>query len=217
MKGLTERQRMVLDFIIDRIDEVGYPPTIREIGQHMGIKSTNGVSDHLRALVRKGYLLRDESKSRALRPVLHKVGRRRRRSEPMRTKQVPLLGSIAAGQPILAEENIEEQLHVDLELLGNRPEDELFALRVVGNSMIGDGILDGDVLFVRQQKEARRGEIVAAMIDGEATVKRFHPYADEVHLIPSNPSMEPIVVSKKSFRETQLLGVVVGVWRKLQV
>lgn len=215
MKDLTKRQRMALDYIIKRIEEVGYPPTIREIGEHMGISSTNGVSDHLRALVRKGYLIRDESKSRALRPIPGKTRHmRKRKSGVDGSLSVPILGRIAAGEPILAEENVEDYIQVDPSFLGRTSKD-VFALKVRGDSMIGDGILNGDLIFVRKQKVAKRGEIVAAMIDNEATVKRFFPHDDEVHLLPSNPSMEPIIVSREAFRDTQLLGVVIGVYRKL--
>ena len=216
MKGLTRRQKMVLDFIIQRIEEMGYPPTIREIGEHMGISSTNGVSDHLRALVRKGFLVRDESKSRALRPLMHKLGRREKASEvDGEVRRVPLVGDIAAGEPIVAEERIDDYVNIDPSLLGINDGHEIFALKVSGESMIGDGIMNGDYIFVRKQNVAKRGDIVAAMIEGEATVKRFYPQRNAVHLKPSNPDMETIVVDKAAFRDTQLLGVVVGVYRKV--
>jgi repressor LexA len=228
MKGLTKRQKMVLDFIIQRIGEVGYPPTIREIGEHMAISSTNGVSDHLRALVRKGYLVRDESKSRALRPIQGGVTKAakpkrglgvgsaqvetpRRGGRPV--AEIPLVGQIAAGQPILAHENVEESLAIDAALIG-RVDAQLFALRVKGDSMVGDGIHNGDVIFVRKQQTAKRGDIVAVMIEGEATVKRFYPGRDHIQLKPSNPAMQPIVVRKEEFKDTVLLGVVVGLFRK---
>jgi repressor LexA len=228
MKGLTKRQKMVLDFIVQRINDIGYPPTIREIGEHMEISSTNGVSDHLRALVRKGYLVRDESKSRALRPIQGKTPRpKRSNSAPNLTFslqntskttlrssiEVPLVGHIAAGQPILAQENVEDILGIDPALLG-RTDVPLFALRVKGDSMVGDGIHNNDVIFVRKQQAARRGDIVAVMIDGEATVKRFYPGRDTIQLRPSNPAMQPIVVRKEEFKDTILLGVVVGLFRK---
>ena len=216
MKGLTKRQKMVLDFIVQRINEVGYPPTIREIGEHMEISSTNGVSDHLRALVRKGFLVRDESKSRALRPLMHKIARRQKAKEVEGdVRRVPLVGDIAAGAPIVAEERIEEYLNIDPSLLSNDDGHEIFALRVSGDSMIEDGILDGDLIFVRKQNIAKRGDIVAALIEGEATVKRFFPLRNAVHLKPANAAMEPIIVNKAEFRDTQLLGVVVGVYRRV--
>lgn len=215
MKDLTKRQRQVLDFIVDRIEEVGYPPTIREIGVHMNISSTNGVSDHLRALVRKGYLLRDESKSRALRPVNHVVKRKRGRAANDNIIDIPVVGRIAAGEPIPAFEEADEHISIGSDLLGRTGNGEIFALRVRGESMIGDGIFDGDLIFVRRQNVATKGEIVVAMIDGEATVKRFYPYPDEIHFEPSNPEIAPIVVNRADFRDTQLLGVVIGVYRQV--
>lgn len=212
MKDLTDRQQEVLDFIVRRIDDEGYPPTLREIGEHMGIKSTNGVNDHLRALERKGVLSRGTSKSRALRPMNLAV---KEEAPPAgETLRVPLLGRIAAGQPITAFEDYEDQIMIDASLFTTGA--NIFALTVRGESMIGDGILDGDVIFVRSQQQPRKGDIVAAMIDDEATVKRYYPSADQIVFEPSNPAMEPIVVKRKDFRDTQILGVVVGVFRQLR-
>ncbi len=211
MKALTKRQEQVLDFIVMRIRDVGYPPTIREIGEHMGIRSTNGVSDHLRALERKGYLTRDQSKSRALRPTSPGAVDA---PPAVPVREVPLLGQIAAGVPITAFEQAEDRIAIGVDLLGREGED-IFALRVRGESMIGDGILDGDLIFVRRQQSARRGDIVVALIDDEATMKRYFPRGDEIHFEPSNPSMEAIIVRRSDFRDTQLLGVVVGVYRRV--
>jgi len=200
---LTERQQMVLSYIRSSIEERGYPPTIREIGSHMGIRSTNGVNDHLKALERKGYLIRDELKSRALRPAdMHD-----------NLIDVPLMGRIAAGSPILATENIEDTVRIDSFLLGNHR--QVFALRVVGESMIGDGIHDGDYIFVKKQITASPGEIVVVLVEDEATVKRFYPEGDRIRLQPSNPGMEPIYVHREDFRSTSVLGVVVGVYRQM--
>ena len=200
---LTERQQMVLAYIRSSIEERGYPPTIREIGSHMGIRSTNGVNDHLKALERKGYLVRDELKSRALRPAdMHD-----------NLIDVPLMGRIAAGSPILATENIEDTVRIDSFLLGNHR--QVFALRVVGQSMIGDGIHDGDYIFVKKQITARPGEIVVVLVEDEATVKRFYPEGDRIRLQPSNPTMDPIYVHREDFRSTSVLGVVVGVYRQM--
>jgi len=200
---LTERQQMVLSYIRSSIEERGYPPTIREIGSHMGIRSTNGVNDHLKALERKGYLIRDELKSRALRPAdMHD-----------NLIDVPLMGRIAAGSPILATENIEDTVRIDSFLLGNHR--QVFALRVVGESMIGDGIHDGDYIFVKKQITASPGEFVVVIVDDEATVKRFYPEGDRIRLQPSNPGMEPIYVHREDFRSTSVLGVVVGVYRQM--
>lgn len=280
MEPLTDRQRQALDFIGSYIVSRGYPPTLREIGEHMGIRSTNGVNDHLKALEKKGYLEREDLKSRALRP-LHAVhstaseasrgtssapGRagpgasrgglssvpslaeprfpdhgdhrdRRGQLAPGRRPahhadhghhapydelgghlgdlvEVPLLGRVAAGQPILAVEQAEETVRVDRFFLGAGAR-EVFALRVKGDSMVEAGIFDGDFIFVRKQVTAERGDIVVAMIDGEATVKYFHPEGDQVLFKPANRHMQPIVVRKRDFKAVDLIGVVVGVYRKL--
>lgn len=203
MEPLTKRQRQVLSFVERSIDEWGYPPTMREIGLHMGIRSTNGVNDHLKALERKGYVVREDLKSRTLRPVAPRS----------RTQDVPLVGRVAAGQPLLAVENLEDTLRVDRSLLGEA--DPVFALRVAGESMIEDGILDGDLVFVRQQETARSGDIVVALLDDEATVKRYFPEAEGVRLQPANTAMEPIWLRPDSGVDFRLLGVVVGVYRQV--
>jgi len=132
--------------------------------------------------------------------------------------EVPVLGKVAAGEPILAEENITDHVRIDSVLLGEGGR-KVFALRVSGDSMIGDGIFDGDYIFVRKQLQASSGEIVVAMIEGaagaEATVKRFYPEADRIRFQPSNPRLKPIYVNRDEFRETQIIGVVVGVYRKM--
>lgn len=199
---LTDRQREVLDFITHCIEERGFPPTMREIGEQMGIRSTNGVNDHLKALERKGYLQRDYLKSRALRTA-----------DSPQMVNVPLVGDVAAGLPVLAVEQAEETLRMDRSLLGKG--DDLFALRVSGDSMIEDGIFDGDYVFVRRQVSARSGETVVARIDEEATVKRFYPEGGRIRLQPANASMEPIYVDPSAGQEMQVLGVVVGVFRRL--
>ena len=222
---LTERQEKILSFIKKSIQEQGYPPTIREIGEHFGIRSTNGVNDHLKALERKGYLLRGELKSRALSVIdggRSGAGRfpriSRRELSPVAegdAVEVPVVGKVAAGQPILAQENITDHVRIDSMLLGDGGR-KVFALRVTGDSMIGDGIFDGDYIFVRKQLQASSGEIVVAMIEDEATVKRFYPEGDRVRFQPSNPRLKPIYVNRDEFRETQIIGVVVGVYRKMQ-
>lgn len=200
---LTNRQQEVLDFIQTRIMRDGYPPTIREIGEELGIRSTNGVNDHLKALERKGYLNRTEAKSRACVPV--------GLNDDM--VEVPVLGRIAAGLPILAQENVEDTVRIDRFFLGKSQ--EVFALRVVGESMINDGIHDGDFIFVQKQKTASRGAIVVALIDDEATVKRYYPEGDRIRFQPANDNMQPIYVNARDFRETQILGIVVGVYRRM--
>ncbi len=206
--ALTQRQRQALDYISNCLTERGYPPTLREIGEHMGIRSTNGVNDHLKALERKGYLVREELKSRALRPVdMVKPSTKR--------VEVPILGRVAAGAPILAEENISERVSIDRYFLGSAKANEVFGLVVSGESMIEDGIFDGDYLFVRKQATAERGEIVVAMIEGEATVKRYYPEGDRIRLQPANSTMQPIYISRTDARAVDILGKVVGVYRNV--
>jgi repressor LexA len=207
---LTDRQRQALDYIADCLSLRGYPPTLREIGEHMGIRSTNGVNDHLKALERKGYLVREELKSRALRPVDFREGRDSREDI-----EVSILGRVAAGAPILAEENIVDRVVVDRYFLGAVKAKDVFGLVVHGESMIDDGIFDGDYIFVRKQSNAEPGEIVVVIIEGEATCKRFFPEGDRVRLQPANAAMEPIYVRRSDFRAVDILGKVVGVYRRL--
>lgn len=229
MIGLTDRQLEVLRFIAMQIEEAGYPPTIREIGEALDIRSTNGVNDHLKALERKGFLTRDPVKSRTLIPTEQArevlgAGASAQRSNVIpfakgvpkpaaRLVEVPIVGRVAAGQPILAQERIEDTVQVDAFLLGTNK--KVYGLRVQGDSMIGDGILPGDYVFVKKQLHAEDGDIVVAMIDEEATVKRVYFEGDRVRFQPSNPRMAPIYVRESDFRTTMVLGVVVGVYRKL--
>lgn len=207
MQGLTKRQQMVLDFITQSITDRGYPPTLREIGSHMGIRSTNGVNDHLRALERKGYLKREDMKSRALRPMKMAA------AESEDVISIPVVGRVAAGEPVLAEQNVEDTVTLDRYFIGNQR--EVFGLRVRGDSMIDAGIHDGDFIFVRKQMHAERGEIVVALIEDEATVKYFHPGPDTIKLVAANSAYAPIIIRKRDFRPTQILGVVVGVFRRI--
>src|SRR3954447_15946653 len=203
--ALTDRQREILDFISRSIAKRGYPPTLREIGAHFGIKSTNGVNDHLRALEKKGYLQREDLKSRALRPI----------APSGQVVEVPILGRVAAGQPLLAVRNHDDTVRVDRFFIGQNR--EVFALRVKGDSMIEDGIFDGDFVFVRKQLHANRGDIVVAMIEDEATVKRYYPEGDTIRFQPANSQMQPIIVKKRDFKSVNLIGLVVGVYRKMRV
>src|SRR4051812_2635832 len=183
---LTERQEKILSFIKKSIADQGYPPTIREIGEHFGIRSTNGVNDHLKALERKGYLMRGELKSRALSVIdggrsatggarFPKMGRRELTAvDSGDVVEIAVYGKVAAGQPILAQDNVTDHVRIDAMLLGDNGR-KVFALRVAGDSMIDDGIFDGDYIFVRKQMQAASGEIVVAMIEEEATVKRYYP------------------------------------------
>lgn len=211
MKRLTARQREILDYITQSITERGYPPTIREIGKTMGIRSTNGVNDHLKALERKGYLTRDDLKSRAMRPV-NMPGFGTPANDPDLI-EIPLLGRVAAGEPLLAVEDAEDSVKVDRVLLGGHR--EVFALRIVGESMIEDGIFDGDYVFVKKTPSASKGDIVIALIDDEATCKRYYPEGERIRFQPANSEMAPIYVHKRDFRETQILGRVVGVYRRM--
>jgi repressor LexA len=201
-RPLTARQSEILEYLRSEIDRRGLPPTIREIGDEFGIRSTKGVEDHLAALERKGFIRRERGKSRAIeikdRPDLRGA------------RVVPLIGRIAAGSPVLAVENHEGTFILDEDLVGAG---DNFLLRVVGDSMVKAGILDGDLVVVRQQKTARNGEIVAARVGDEATVKRFQKDGGAVTLLPENDAYEPIVVDPSS--EFELLGKVVGVYRRI--
>lgn len=221
---LTPRQQQVFDFIEERIDDWGYPPTVREIGEHMGIRSTNGVADHLKALKRKGYLTQRDMKSRTLKPSKAAESRTGRSEASSATipalvgggnvLSIPILGRVAAGEPILAEEHAEGSVVIDSLLVGGESK-KTFALKVVGESMIDDGIFDGDFIFVQKRPTAADGSIVVVMIDGEATVKRIFHEGDRVRLQPANASMNPIYVRQDEFRPTQVIGAVVGVYRKM--
>ncbi|MBK7538717.1 MAG: transcriptional repressor LexA [Myxococcales bacterium] len=229
-EALTQRQRDILDFITASIVERGFPPTLREIGEHFKIRSTNGVNDHLKALEKKGHLRREDLKSRAMRPVLPGGGE----VVPMRRAdadgvnghnghahhevdddlvEVPVLGKVAAGLPILAVENASDTVRIDRVLLGGHR--EVFGLRIVGESMIEDGILDGDYVFVKKTPSAKPGDIVVAMIEGEATVKRYFPEGDRIRFQPANSNMAPIIVRRSEFKSVDIIGIVVGVYRKL--
>lgn len=210
---LTDRQQEILDFITSSIGERGYPPTLREIGLHFGIRSTNGVNDHLRALEKKGYLLREDLKSRALRPVSMPSASHGRSEPHADTVEIPVIGRVAAGVPLLAVENVQDTVQVDRFFIGQTR--EVFALRVKGESMIEDGIFDGDYIFVRKQLQANKGDTVVAMIGDEATVKRYYPEGDTIRFQPANAAMQPILVRKRDFKSVNLVGVVVGVYRKM--
>lgn len=220
MKALTQRQKEVLTSIRDAIEDSGYPPTIREIGDALGIKSTNGVNDHLKALERKGYIERGDAKSRAINLTAKAAAELgdpfgRAASENLDTVGIPLLGRIAAGTPIEAVENVEDTINIDRSMLGRGDPASVFALRVEGESMINDGIHDGDLVFVRKQETASRGDIVAAYVDGSATVKRYYREGQRIRLQPANDHMEPIYVTPESADEVRVLGLVVGVYRQL--
>jgi repressor LexA len=211
---LTDRQKAVLDFISRSIERRGYPPTLREIGEHMGIRSTNGVNDHLKALEKKGYLEREDLKSRALRPITPGMpANDRGNGMGQQMVEVPILGRVAAGEPILAVEEAEDTVKVDRFFLGSNK--EVFALKVKGDSMIEAGIFDGDFIFVKKQLTAHKGDIVVAMIGDEATVKYFHPEGDQIVFKPANHRLQPIIVRKRDWKSVNLIGLVVGVYRRM--
>jgi repressor LexA len=205
---LTGRQREIWSFLLDYVDRHGYPPTVREIGEAVGLASPSTVHAHLANLERAGLLRRDPTKPRAL----ELVGRERvaaAASSAAELPKLPLLGQIAAGGPLLAEENVEDEIAVPENLRGD------FLLRVKGDSMIEAGILDGDVVVVRRAQDARDGEIVVALAGDdetadEATVKRFFRESGRIRLQPENSALEPIYA-----RHVQILGKVVGVFREL--
>jgi len=251
MQKLTDRQRAVLDFISESISDRGFPPTLREIGNRLGIRSTNGVNDHLRALERKGYLTREDMKSRTLRLVRAPDGRTMSESEDDYVPEVdanggvgvgglrgvtsmtglatraandadedlltiPIVGRVAAG--LLAEaiehpQHAQDSVRIDRMLVGGNR--DVFGLRIVGESMIEAGIHDGDYVFVRKQLTANKGEIVIAMVGDEATCKYYFPERDHIRLQPANSTMAPILVPKNDWRNTQIMGVVVGIYRRL--
>ncbi len=202
---LTGRQQEIWDFLVDYVDRHGYPPTVREIGESVGLASPSTVHAHLANLERAGLLKRDPTKPRAL----ELVGREPRAARGSDSPKLPLVGQIAAGGPLLAEENIEDHVAVPDRLHGD------FLLRVKGESMVDAGILDGDLLVVRRTQDARNGDIVVALAGDdesadEATVKRFFREDGRVRLQPENDAMEPIFA-----QHVQILGKVVGVFREL--
>ncbi|MCB2224016.1 MAG: transcriptional repressor LexA [Actinobacteria bacterium] len=204
---ISDRQQEILDLILRTVGERGYPPTVREICDEVGLSSPSTVHSHLSALVKAGYLRRDPSKPRAI-EVIDPGDSTDLRRAPVR--DVPLVGRIAAGSPILAEEDIEEILPLPTDLVGNDP---VFMLRVRGDSMIDAGIFDGDLVVVRRQPDAANGDLVAALVDGEeATVKRFRRDGGRVELIPENPSYEPMVFTDG----VEIIGRVVAVLRAIR-
>jgi repressor LexA len=206
---LTARQQEIWNYLVEYVDQHGYPPTVREIGEHVGLASPSTVHAHLANLERAGLLRRDPTKPRAL----ELTGRERREAEPAAevhdVTRLPLVGEIAAGGPMLAEQNIEEYISMPSSARGD------FLLRVKGESMIDAGILDGDLVIVKTAQEARNGEIVVALAGDdeaadEATVKTFYREQGRIRLQPENASMEPIYA-----KHVRILGRVVGVFREL--
>ncbi len=201
---LTPRQKAILNQISRSIQKEGYPPSIREIGKALGIKSPRGVVGHLEALEKKGYIERE----RGARTIKIKSSLQRDT-----LGNVPILGAIAAGSPLLAEEQIEDHLLVDERFLHGTGKN-IFALKIKGESMIGAGILNGDYVLIRQQPKVENGEIAAVLLDDEATVKRVFVKKGCLELVSENPAMKPIEVAENDKR-IQILGKVVGVMRKI--
>ena len=207
-KALTDRQRSILDYLKEFLLDNGYPPTIREIAAHFEIRSPRGVQDHLAALEKKGYIRRAKERSRGIELLGLKL---EARSEGGNVVRLPLLGQVNAGQPVLSEESIEEWIEVDASFAAREGN---FLLQVVGESMIDAHIMDGDTIVVSPQETARNGEIVVALVDGEATVKTFFRESGGIRLQPENPTMEPIWVPEGS-TEVSVIGKVVAVMRVL--
>jgi len=211
MGELTERQRAVLDYIVEEMESRGYPPSVREIGDAVGLSSSSSVHAQLATLQRLGYLKRDPTKPRALEVRFDTESGSAAERRPARF--VPLVGEIAAGQPVLAAEAVDEAYPVPIDWVGD--DGTLFMLTVMGDSMIDAGILDGDLVVIRQSATARDGEIVAAMVSGsggeEATVKRYFRRKGAVVLHPENPDLEDMVFTEG----VQVLGKVVAVFRRM--
>ncbi len=203
---LPDRQERILRVIEEAVRSQGYPPTVREIGAAVGLCSPASVQGHLAALEQMGYIRRGSSKRRAL-EVVRPITRPKTESGTTGTTIVPLVGRVAAGEPLLAEHNIEESLDIPRFLGDGGP---CFALKVTGTSMVNAGILDGDIVVVRQQETADDGDIVVALLEDEATLKRFFREADQIRLQPENDAMQPILT-----RDPRIVGKVTGVLRRL--
>ncbi len=199
---ITEKQQEILEYIKEIVLKKGYPPSVREICEAVKLKSTSSVHSHLETLEKNGYIRRDPTKPRTIEIIDDNFGLTRREMV-----SVPLVGTIAAGQPILAEEYIEDYFPIPADLLPNQ---QTFMLRVKGDSMINVGIFDGDQIIIKQQNTARDGEIVAALVDDSATVKRFYKEDGHYRLQPEHAAMHPIIVD-----HVEILGVVVGLFRMM--
>jgi len=197
---ISDKQREILEYIKKEILSRGYPPAVREICEAVDLKSTSSVHSHLETLEKNGYIRRDPTKPRAIEIIDENFNLTRREMV-----NVPMLGRVAAGQPILAVENIDNYFPIPAEFM---PNEESFMLRVKGESMINAGILDGDNILVKRQKDARNGDIVVALVDDSATVKTFYRENGHIRLQPENDDMDPIIVP-----DCEILGKVFGVFR----
>ncbi|MBP1933675.1 repressor LexA [Ammoniphilus resinae] len=204
--NLSSRQNAILEFIKQEVREKGYPPSVREIGEAVGLASSSTVHGHLARLEKKGLIRRDPTKPRAI--EILSSNERNEADKEIAIARIPVLGKVTAGEPILAIENVEEYFVLPEHMVGK---DTVYMLKVQGNSMIEAGILNGDYVIVRQQSVAHNGEIVVAMTEeGEATVKRFYKERNHFRLQPENPEMEPILLP-----QVTILGKVTGVFRDL--
>lgn len=197
---ISDKQREILEYMKQEILNKGYPPTVRELCDAVHLKSTSSIHSHLETLEKNGYIRRDPSKPRAIEIVDDNFNLTRREMV-----NVPIVGSIAAGQPLLAIQNIDNYFPIPAEYMPNQ---DTFMLRVKGDSMIDAGIFDGDVILVKQQSTARNGDMVVALVEDSATVKTFYKEKDHIRLQPENDTMDPIIVP-----DCQILGVVFGVFR----
>lgn len=201
-KHLNDKEKQVFDYIIEAIKDTGYPPTVREICKAVGFKSTCSAHQYINKLTEKGYLEKSSLKMRALKVV---------EDEKEETVSVPIVGKVAAGEPILATENIEDYFSIGESFFSrNALQNDNFILRVQGESMINVGINNGDFIVVSKQSTARNGEIIVAMIDGEATVKTYYKEKNYIRLQPENDTMDPIISDK-----VEIIGKVVGLFRKI--
>lgn len=200
MKALTDKQLHIFNFIKETIQSSGYPPTVREIGDRFGI-TVKGAYDHLKAIEKKGYIRCTTNKSRAIEILSEKISK-----SSSDVQSIPLVGRIAAGAPILAQENIEDYIKLPKSMV---PSGELFALQVKGDSMIEKGINDGDIAIIKKQNSAHSGDIVAALIDDEATLKTLKITDKKIHLVPANSRYKPIIVD-----DVVILGKLVSLLRK---
>jgi repressor LexA len=203
LEPLNKRQQMILDYIQDYCKTHGYPPSIRDIGKAVGLKSSSTVHMYLVQLEEKGYIRRDPARPRAIIVIKDET----EIDLEMSVRQIPVLGKVAAGTPILAQENIDNYMSVPVDLLG---QGNYYILRVQGDSMIEAGILDKDYVIVHEQQDASNGDIVVALLEDEATVKRYYKMADHIRLQPENSAMAPIIT-----QEVSILGKVAGLLRRM--
>jgi repressor LexA len=204
--SLTEKQKKILDFINQHIQTEGRPPTLKEIAQHFGFASDNAVRTHLRLIHKKGFIIKEPRKARSIRTVEFL------RISPQNSIKIPLIGTIAAGRPIIALENLEKYISVDRELFKG---EDIFALRTRGDSMVGAGINDGDIVIIHPQNDAENGEIVVALIGEEATLKFLYKEGEKIILKASNPLYPDITIDISKGSEIKIIGKVIGLIRKL--